>query len=227
VSKTSGKTDGHLVLKDHDEVWPGLAHRVIHKGHVVTFVEDDITSPSGERLTREMLSHPGSVAILALDENQRVAVVHQYRHPVEMRLVELPAGLLDVAGEPPLDAAKRELAEEAGLAADDWRVLVDICCSPGITDEVGRIYLARHLKTVPPPGGFETRGEEVDMGLAWLSLDDLIAGIRAGQLHNLSLVLGVQALLLAMHDDAVESLRPGDTPWPLRDRVAGLKAGRN
>ena len=213
------------MLIDRDEAWPLIDRRVIHRGHVVALLEDDITSPSGEPLTREMVSHPGSVAILALDDQSRIAVVHQYRHPVEMRLVELPAGLLDVDGEPPLPAARRELAEEAGLAAADWRVLVDFANSPGITNEVGRIYLARNLSSVPRPGGFETHGEEVDMGLTWLPLDDVLAGIRAGQLHNLSLVLGVQALCLAMRDDAVGALRPGDAPWPMHDRVRSLGGG--
>ena len=200
------------MLIDRDEAWPLIDRRVIHRGHVVALLEDDITSPSGEPLTREMVSHPGSVAILALDDQSRIAVVHQYRHPVEMRLVELPA-------------ARRELAEEAGLAAADWRVLVDFANSPGITNEVGRIYLARNLSSVPRPGGFETHGEEVDMGLTWLPLDDVLAGIRAGQLHNLSLVLGVQALCLAMRDDAVGALRPGDAPWPMHNRVASLGGG--
>ena len=211
------------MLYDQDEVWPLTDRRVIHRGHVVTMIEDEITSPSGETLTREMIAHPGSVAILALDGENRIAVVHQYRHPIEMRLVELPAGLLDVAGEPPLPAAQRELAEEAGLAAADWRVLVDFATSPGITNEAGRIYLARELSSVPRPGGFETHGEEVDMGLTWLPLDDVLAGIRAGRLHNLSLVLGVQSLCLAMRDGAVETLRPGDAPWPLHDRVRALE----
>jgi len=210
------------MLYDQDEVWPLTDRRVIHRGHVVTMIEDEITSPSGEMLTREMIAHPGSVAILALDDENRIAVVHQYRHPIEMRLVELPAGLLDVAGEPPLPAARRELAEEAGLDAADWRVLVDFATSPGITNEVGRIYLARDLTSVARPGGFETHGEEVDMGLTWLPLDEVLADIRAGRLHNLSLVLGVQALCLAMRDSAIEALRPGDAPWPLHDRVRAL-----
>jgi len=211
---------------DREEVWPRLAHRVIHRGHVVGLEEDVIVSPSGEHLTREMISHPGSVAVLAMSDDRRIAVVRQYRHPVEMRLVEPPAGLLDVAGEPPLTAAQRELAEEAGLQAADWRVLVDFCSSPGITDEVGRIYLARDLTAVPRPPGFQLHGEEVDMGLAWVSLDDPLAGVRAGVLHNVSLVLGVQTLSLALRDGAVDALRPGDAPWPMRDRVMALKAGR-
>lgn len=213
------------MLTDEPEVWRRLARRVIHRGHVVTMLEDDVASPSGEPLTREMVHHPGSVAVLALDDDDRVAVVHQYRHALEMRLVELPAGLLDVDGEPPLAAAQRELAEEAGLAADDWRVLVDFCCSPGITDEVGRIYLVRGLRPAPRPHGFTVHGEEVDMGLTWCPRTQLLDAIRAGQVHNVSLVLGVTALSLAELDGTIDALVPGDAAWPLHDRVAQLKPG--
>ena len=213
-------------MQDTPEVWPALTHRVLWPGHVVTLSEDDIVSPSGEGLTREYVSHPGSVAVLALDHGHRIATVAQYRHPVGMRLIELPAGLLDVDREPPLVAAQRELAEEAGLAATDWRVLVDFCSSPGITDEIGRIYLARELTVVPRPAGFETHGEEVDMGLTWIGLTDALSGVRAGRLHNISLVLGVTSLSLAVRDGLVDALPLGDTPWPVFDRVRDLKVGR-
>jgi len=198
---------------DQVEDWTRVASRVIHRGKIVTLREDDVTSPSGEVLTRELIAHQGSVAVLAVDAGDRVAVVHQYRAAFGMRLVELPAGLLDVAGEPPLAAAQRELAEEAGLAADDWRVLVDFCPSPGISDEIARIYLARGLSPVPRPAGFALHGEEVDMGLTWLPLGDVLASIRAGQVHNGALVLGVTAYALALADATIDLLPPGDAPW--------------
>jgi len=212
---------------DQVEDWTHAGRRVIHRGHIATFEEEDIVSPAGESMTREMLIHPGSVAIVALNDVGRIAVVHQYRAPFGMRLVEPPAGLLDVPGEAPLAAAKRELAEEAGLAADDWRVLADYCPSPGITDEVARIFLARHLSVVPRPDGFAAHGEESDMGLSWLRIDDALAGVRAGQLHNGAMVIGVIALCLARLDGTVDDLPPGDAPWPLRERVLSLKTGRH
>jgi len=212
---------------DQVEDWACAGFRVIHLGHIATFAEEDIVSPSGEPLRREMLLHPGSVAVLALNDTNRVAVVHQYRAPFGMRLVEPPAGLLDVAGEAPLAAAKRELAEEAGLAAEDWRVLVDYCPSPGISDEVARLFLARRLSAVPRPDGFAAHGEEVDMGLTWLHIEDALAQVRAGQLHNGALVLGITALCLAMRDGTVDGLPPGDAPWPVFERVQNLKTTRH
>jgi len=205
---------------DQPETWPARAGRVIHQGHIVRLREDDLDSPAGEVLTREYLLHPGSVAIIALDDNDRIAVVRQYRHAVRMRLVEPPAGLLDVPGEPPLAAAQRELAEEAGLAADDWRVLADFCCSPGISNEVARIFLARGLRHVNRPEGYEAHGEEVDMGLAWVPLAEVLQGVRDGVVNNAALVLGVTTLHLALIAGGVDQLRPGDAPWPLRDHVA-------
>jgi len=212
---------------DEVEDWPLDSWRVIHHGHIATFAEEVVISPSGESLRREMLLHPGSVAVLALNDANRIAVVHQFRAAVGMRLVEPPAGLLDVAGEAPLAAAKRELAEEAGLAAADWRVLVDYCPSPGISDEVARIFLARRLSPTPRPDGFAAHGEEADMGLTWLHIDDALAQVRAGQLHNGALVLGVIALSLARLEGTVDDLPPGDAPWPQRERVSNLKNQRH
>jgi len=214
------------MIPDKAEDWPAHGHRTLAQGHIVALQEDDLTSPFGEVLTREYVAHPGSVVVLALDGDDRVAVVHQYRHAVQTRLVELPAGLLDVDGEPPLAAAQRELAEEAGQAASDWRVLADICSSPGITDETTRIFLARGLTPAPPPEGFVPHGEEVDMGLDWVAVGDFVDAIRAGQVNNVATELGVMSLALAQAQGVVEHLRPGDSPWPMRDRVTQLKARR-
>jgi len=211
-------------MNDQGEDWARPSRRVIHRGHIVTFEEHQLVTPSGEVVTREFISHPGSVAVIALDAGNRIAVVHQYRAPIAMRLVEPPAGLLDQPGEAPLVAAQRELAEEAGLAADDWRVLVDYCPSPGISNEVARIYLARDLHQAPRPDGFAAHGEEVDMGLTWLPLADALAMVRAGEAHNGALVLGVTTLALALADGTVTHLAQGDAPWALLQRVQDLKA---
>jgi len=204
-------------VADVAERWPVSRHARLARGAVAAFDEDVVSTPDGQRLTRQYLRHPGSVAVIALDADDRVAVVHQYRHAVTMRLVEPPAGLLDQPGEEPWDAARRELAEEAGLAADDWRVLADFCSSPGISQEVCRIYLARGLHQVGRPDGFVAAGEETDMGLSWVALDDILEAVRAGQVDNVALAFGCTSLALARGTDALDTLRPGDAPWPAWD----------
>jgi ADP-ribose pyrophosphatase len=204
------------VRPDKPEHWPIQSHAVLAKGVFAAFNEDAITTPGGETLRRQYLTHPGSVAIIALDESDRVAVVNQYRHSVAMVLTEPPAGLLDHGAEDPLAAAKRELAEEARLQAATWRVLVDFYASPGISQETSRIYLATDLSPAPLPEGFTVEGEEAYMGLSWVPLADLLAGIRAGRLQNPALILGCLAVHTARLDGSLDSLRPGDAPWPAR-----------
>ena len=97
-----------------------------------------------------ILEHPGAVAS-GLDDDDRLMMIFQYRHPLRRRLWELPAGLLDVAGEDPRETAKRELAEETGLAAAEWAVLIDVAPSPGFSDESVRVFLARGLREVRRP----------------------------------------------------------------------------
>ena len=201
---------------DVPESWPTLSHRVLAHGQVSDFVEDVVQLPDDGTMTRQWATHPGAVAVMVLDEHQRVAVVRQYRHPVGWRLVEPPAGVLDGPGEGPLDAARRELAEEAGLSASDWRVLVDWFSSPGGLQESLRVYLARKLTPVDRPAGFEPTDEEADMGLAWVDLADVVDGVYAGRLQSPSLVIGTLALTLALREERVDQLRPADAPWPAR-----------
>ena len=211
-------------LVDGAEHWPILSHEVQAVGRVCSFVEDEVRLPDGSTMRRQWVTHPGAVAIMALDERRRVAVVHQYRHPVAARLVEPPAGLLDVADEDPLAAARRELAEEAMLSADDWRVLVDPFTSPGGLQESIRIYLARGLHQVPRPDGFVVEAEEIDMGISWKPLDELVEDVYAGRVHNPSMIYGTLALALAIAQDRLDSLRPADAPWPARDNQAARDA---
>ena len=128
--------------------WPVASSRVLANGRIASFVEDQVHAPDGEEMTREYLRHPGAVGIIALDDQSRVAFVRQYRHAVRHRLIEPPAGLLDVDGEGYLLAAQRELVEEVGLAAASWHVLVDLFTTPVILAESLRIYPARDLAAV-------------------------------------------------------------------------------
>lgn len=196
--------------------WPVREHEQVTDAHAFRFVADVVDSPGGEQLHRFYLDHPGSVAVLALDDNDRVLVERQYRHPVRMKLVELPAGILDVAGESALAGAQRELAEEARLAAREWHVLIDHFASPGCSSESLRVYLARGLSPRPRPEGFVVEGEEADMTLEWVALDDLVDGVLGGRLGNPNLAVGVLALALARATGRLDRLRPADAAWPAR-----------
>lgn len=197
-------------LRDRPEDWPVSETRILAKGRVSNFVEEDIATPAGEAITRQWTSHPGSVAVMALDDRDRVAVLFQYRHPVATRCWELPAGILDVDGEDPLVGIQRELAEEAELAADEWRILTDWFSSPGGSQEIARIYLATGLHRAPRPEGFNAEGEEVDMGLEWVPFEDLLAAVRAGVIQNPSMVISCLALGYARATGTVDQFRAGD-----------------
>ena len=213
--------EGHVLsradLVDTPVAWPVTAEHVLGAGSFTALVRDDITAPDGETLQREYLRHPGAVGIIAIDADGRVALVRQYRHPVRHRLIEPPAGLLDVDGEDYLLAAQRELAEEVGLSADSWRVLVDLFTTPGIVGESLRIYLARGLRSAAAPDGFVKEGEEAELELSWAPLPDLVDAVLAGDLHNPTTVSGVLAAWAAyLKGDDFASLRPADAPWPAR-----------
>ena len=199
---------------DTVERWDVTAAETRFRGHVVSVRSDSVRAASGDRFTRDVVVHPGAVAIVAVDELDRVVVVDQYRHPVGLRLWEVPAGLLDVHGEDPATAAARELAEETHLAAADWRVLADPFSSPGMTTEAIRVYLARGL-TVPDGPAFRGPDEEADMGVSRIPLADLVDGVLAGRLHNPALVTGVLAAWVARIRPGWDSLRRVDAPWPV------------
>ncbi|SDS27421.1 ADP-ribose pyrophosphatase [Friedmanniella luteola] len=205
-------------LADVPLAWPVEGSTVLGHGHIADFRQDQIRTPDGSLITREYLQHPGAVAVIALDAEERVALVRQYRHPVRHRLVEPPAGLLDVDGEDYLAAVQRELAEEVDLAAGEWHVLVDQFSTPGIVGESVRVYLARDLRGTAAPDGFVREGEEADMDVVWAPLSDLVDAVLAGRLHNPSLVSGVLAAEAA-RSRGWASLRPADAPWPAREHL--------
>lgn len=206
---------------DSPELWPVRSRRVIGRGRLFDYVTDEVETPGGKTIQRDFLDHTGAVAVIAVDEDDQVVVVHQYRHPVAFRLIEPPAGLLDQDGEDWLLAVQRELAEEAGLAADDWRVLVDVVTSPGGMNESIRIYLARRLHAAEAPDGFEPEGEEAHMEVLRVPADDLVTGILAGRLQSPTLVAGILAYAAARDD--LDRLRPADAPWPARAQWAAMR----
>jgi 8-oxo-dGTP pyrophosphatase MutT (NUDIX family) len=210
-------------LVDVPVAWPVISSHDLAAGQITTFVQDEVRTPDGEQVTREYLRHPGAVAVIALDAELRVALVRQYRHPIRHRLVEPPAGLLDVDGEDYLVAAKRELAEEVGLGATDWRVLVDFFSSPGMASESVRIYLARDVTHADAPEGFLREGEEAEMDAVWAPLEVMVDAVLAGDLHNPNVVVGVLAVWAAQHRGGFDTLRPADAPWPARAAEKALE----
>lgn len=199
--------------------WQVTDRQVLGSGHVSNFVSETIRTPSGETISRQYLTHPGAVAIVAWDEQaDAIASLRQYRHPVRMELVEIPAGLLDGEHESPLDAAQRELAEEVELAASRWDVLVDMVTTPGACEESLRIFLARDLAPATRPDGFILEGEEAHMSWTWIPREELVDAVLAGACQSPTLVTGVLALEVALTSGRLEHLREPDAPWPIRER---------
>jgi 8-oxo-dGDP phosphatase len=190
-----------------------LAHETVYSGMVWNVVRDTVDLGEAGEVKREYVEHTGAVAVLALDDSENALFIRQYRHPVQMEGWELPAGLLDVAGEDPLAAAQRELAEEADLRADRWDVLVDWFNSPGGMSEALRLYLARGLSPVPEAERHTREAEEHGMPVRWVPLDEARDDVLAGRLHNPAALIGVLTACAA-RDQQWKSLRPADSPWP-------------
>jgi 8-oxo-dGDP phosphatase len=204
-----------MTIKDTPEEWRITASETPFTGNKTSVRTDRVVMPDGSVVNRDYQVHPGSVAVLALDAQDRVLLIRQYRHPVRHKLWEIPAGLLDVPGENPLHAAQRELYEEAHAKAEDWRVLTDVYTTPGGCDESVRIFLARDLSEADGER-FAVADEESDMEHARVPVVELARAVLAGDLHNNCLVVGVLSLLAARQGDGLDALRPALAPWPAR-----------
>jgi 8-oxo-dGTP pyrophosphatase MutT (NUDIX family) len=195
-----------------------IASRDVHIGKVVGLRVDEVAMPGGGTALREVVEHLGAVAVVALDDDGQVVLIHQYRHPLGHRLWELPAGLLDSPDEVPVEGARRELAEEVGLAAATWSTLVDVAASPGFTDEVVRVFLARDLSTVER----ELQGdEEADLVIRRVPLAEAVRMALAGEIVNGAAVGG---LLAAQAVVAGAEAREADAPWPDRPHTFAARA---
>jgi ADP-ribose pyrophosphatase len=182
-------------------------------GKLLSLRVDDVRMPDGAVAQREIVTHPGAVAIVALDDDGKIVLVNQYRPAIGAQLDELPAGLLDVEGESALEAAKRELAEEAHLRADEWNVLVDIHPSPGSTTEAVRVFLARDLSASDEE--YAGEHEESTMTVSREPLPDAVRRALTGGITSSPAVAGI---LAAVHGRATgwRDLRPADAPWSAR-----------
>jgi 8-oxo-dGDP phosphatase len=199
-------------IADSVEHWPVVSSAELTRSRLVTVRSDQVRTPDNQLAERDVVLHPGAVAALAVDAKDRILMIRQYRHPVGRLLWEIPAGLRDVAGEDPWVTAQRELVEETGYRARDWRVLVDYYSSPGFSTERLRIFLARDLEAVPPAERhFVPRDEEAHLLLGWLPLDDAVRKAFAGELHNGPAILAIMAGYAA-RSEGFDRLRPADAP---------------
>jgi len=186
------------------------ATEVVFAGHVWS-VRRDTFELEGDTITREYIDHTGAVAVFAMDERDRVLLIKQYRHPVRSRDWELPAGLLDLAGESPLVGAQRELAEEVDLVAESWSLLSEFMTTAGGSNEVIRVYLARGVSATAE--AFARTEEEAGIELRWVPLDELVDAVLARDVQNSILVIAALSAQAA-RDRGWSTLGDAESPWP-------------
>jgi ADP-ribose pyrophosphatase len=181
-------------VRDEGELWPVASTTDHYRTRLPFALRSDLVRhpdrPEEEPFERLVLEHPGAVVILAVDADEQVLCLRQYRHPASMRMLELPAGLLDVAGEEPASAAERELLEEAGLQAASWTPLCSAYSSPGISSELIHYFLARTL-TVADRGEFVAAHEEADMQTLWVPFGELLAACLDGRVRDAPVLIAV------------------------------------
>ena len=173
-----------------------LQSDLVYEGRVWDVRSDRVRYGDSE-IVRQYVAHTGAVAVVALDDEDRVLLIQQYRHPIRHRDWELPAGLLDVAGEEPLAAAQRELAEEADLTAENWQHLVSSWTTPGGNDEMIHVFLATGVARAAQT--HDREDEEADIRVAWVPLSDAADAVLAGRMHNGILQTGVLAAERMLH----------------------------
>lgn len=204
-----------------EHVFETTSSRILHQGNIFALRVDDVRMPGGNTVKREVVEHYGAVAVVAMDDDDNIPMIYQYRHPFGRRLWELPAGLLDAGGEAPQVTAARELQEEAGLAARNWQVLVDLDSTPGFSDESVRVYLATGLTDVDRPAAHD---EEADITMRWYPIAEAVRLVFSGQIVNAIAVAGI----LAAHAVAQRSgqPRPVDAEWTDRPTAFAARQGR-
>jgi len=202
-------------VEDAGEPRPFSERTVRFEGRVWSVVSDTVEFEAASAV-RDVILHPGAVAVVALDDDDRVLLIRQYRHPVGRWLFEPPAGLLDEPDEAAWLTAARELAEESGYEAARWDVLLDFYTSPGGTSEGIRVFLARGLTPLADGRPHTGEAEEAHLPRAWVDLDEARDLVLSGHLGSPSAVTGILAAW-ASRAGGWGSLRPADAPWPARD----------
>jgi len=180
-------------LGDSDQKWPVSSTDVKYESPYVSLRIDTIVDPQGGEHARAVVQPNGAIGVLAIDEDDRVLLVEQYRHPVGRRLFELPAGTLDVHGESALDAAVRELAEEADVVAEEWESILHLLATPGYSTEAWEVFRATGLSAVPHADRTQREAEEADMRQWWLPFDDAVDAVLSGRITDSLTVAGILA----------------------------------
>lgn len=208
-----------------DHVFATTSSQLLHSGKIFALRRDEVRMPGGATATRDVVEHFGAVAVVALDAEGSIPLIYQYRHALGRRLWELPAGLLDVGGEPAHLTAGRELVEEAGLTATTWQVLVDLDSTPGFSDESVRVYLATGLSEVERP---EAHDEEADLTLRWYPIAEAARMVFRGEIVNAIAVAGILAAYVCSqtHSDGFADLRDPGAEWVDRPRAFAARQRR-
>lgn len=194
-------------LVDRPDPRPVRSRTTAFAGAVWDVVREVVDLGRAGEVTRDFISHPGAVAVVALDEDDRIVLVHQYRHPIGTVEWEIPAGLRDVHGEPPVQTAARELAEEADLRAGSWHLLLEVTTTPGSSTETITIFLARDLRPVPETERHTREGEELGMPVARFPLEEVRDAVLSSRVRNATLAVAVLATYAA-RDTGWENLTP-------------------
>jgi len=184
------------IVSDPDS-YPTRSSRTVFEGAIIAVRQDEVGMSDGSTGNRDVVVHPGAVGVIALDDQDRVVLIRQFRHPVRSYLWEVPAGLMDVADEPLVETARRELLEEAGIVAGRWDRLLDLYASPGGSTEEVTILLARDLRDGERPANFKLSAEELDLEVRRVPLDDALAAVREGRIRNSLAVAGILATVAA------------------------------
>lgn len=181
------------ILSDADASWPVTSSEPKYESPYVSLAIDTIVDPSGAEHARAVVRPNDAIGILALDEEDCLLLVEQYRHPVRRRVLEIPAGTLDIPGESALDASIRELAEEADVIAGHWEPQLKLLATPGYSTESWQVFTATQLSPVPEANRIPRHAEEADMIQWWLPFDEAVDAVLAGRITDALTVASILA----------------------------------
>jgi ADP-ribose pyrophosphatase len=171
--------------------YEALSSTTAYEGERATVRADLVSMPDGTPARREVVVVDDAVAVVALDEHGRVCLLEQYRHPLRRRLLELPAGRMDVAGESPLQTAQRELREETGLASQRWSELSSFENSAGWSTERTHVLLAEQVFAAEKDDGFAAADEESDMRMSMVPFGQALRMVEAREITDAKTIVGV------------------------------------